>query len=81
MVYQLIIQISQEFELLLHIWKITIRSGHNFAHATTAQLSWHVQKLWSDLIIGIKMREFHFHKISVMCSETCCEIGPCNYMY
>ena len=25
-----------------------IQSGHNFAHATTAQLSWHVQKLSPD---------------------------------
>ena len=29
-------------------WKITIRSGHNFAHVMTAQLSWHVQNY--DLI-------------------------------
>ena len=25
------------------IWKIVIRSCHNFAHAMTAELSWHVQ--------------------------------------
>ena len=25
------------------IWKIIIQSSHNFAHAMTAQLSWHVQ--------------------------------------
>ena len=24
-------------------WKMIIQSGHNFAHATTAELSWHVQ--------------------------------------
>ena len=25
-----------------------IQPGHNFAHVTTAQLLWHVQKLWLD---------------------------------
>ena len=25
------------------IWKIVIKSCHNFAHAMTAELSWHVQ--------------------------------------
>ena len=27
-------------------WKIMIQSGHNFAHATTAQLLWHVQNCY-----------------------------------
>ena len=35
-------------------WKIMIRAGHNFAHATTAELSWHVQK--SDLVIYINSK-------------------------
>ena len=37
--------ISQIFEKILHALRfiIMIRSGHNFAHATTAQLLWHVQ--------------------------------------
>ena len=30
------------------MWIVVIHSGHNFAHATTAELSWHVQN--SDLI-------------------------------
>ena len=25
------------------MWKIIVRSGYNFAHAITAELSWHVQ--------------------------------------
>ena len=38
---------------LVHIhavltWKVAIKLGHNFAHVTTAELSWHVQN--SDLI-------------------------------
>ena len=40
-VYWLIIQIFKKNVLLLQ--KIMIRSGHNFAHVTTAKLSWHVQ--------------------------------------
>ena len=31
-------------------WKVMVRSGHNLAHAMTAQLSWHVQNyelIWS----------------------------------
>ena len=47
-IYKLIIKILQS------IWKAFTRkminnSGHNFAHATTAQLSWHVQN--HDLIV------------------------------
>ena len=30
---------------------LLIQSAHNFAHVMTAQLSWHVQKLWADLVI------------------------------
>ena len=33
-------------------WKIMIQSGHNFAHDTTAQLSWHVQNY--DLIRSLE---------------------------
>ena len=28
-----------------------IQSGHKFAHVMTAELSWHVQNLWPDLMI------------------------------
>ena len=40
--YRLIIKI---FEKILHALSfiIMVRSGHNFAHATTAELLWHVQ--------------------------------------
>ena len=38
----MIIQILYEI-CSAHIWQMMIRSCHNFAHATTAQLSWHVR--------------------------------------
>ena len=49
----LISQTIYEFQIVqkIHIAsmsKIDIQSCHNFAHATTAQLSWHVQN--SDMI-------------------------------
>ena len=33
-------------------WNILMRSGHNFAHAMTAQLSWHVQNY--DVIVSLE---------------------------
>ena len=47
---------------------IMIQSGNNFAHAMTAELSWHVQN--SDLIIQLLfIQEQHvFYKISIMSS-------------
>ena len=57
-------------------WKMMIRSGHNVAHATTAQLLWHVQNC--DLIASLKLQlmqrlislyfiyELCFHKILIM---------------
>ena len=41
--YELMIQISFTLK-----WKMIIQTGQNFAHATTAELSWHAQN--SDLI-------------------------------
>ena len=35
-------------------WKIIIQSSHNFAHVTTAQLSWHVQNY--DLIGSLQSK-------------------------
>ena len=43
----------KEKKIIIHLtltWKLTTRSDHNFAHAMTAQLSWHVQNndlMWS----------------------------------
>ena len=53
---------------VVFISKMMIQSGYNFAHATTAQLSWHVQN--RDLIgsLEIKLRQKYFHKISVISS-------------
>ena len=39
--YKLIFQLWQKHPVLIR--KVMMRSGHNFAHATTAQQSWHVQ--------------------------------------
>ena len=36
------------------MWIIMIWSGHNFAHATTTKLSWHVQKY--DLIGSLEFK-------------------------
>ena len=40
--YELNVQIFKKI-CVAHIWKIITISDHNFAHATTALLSWHVQ--------------------------------------
>ena len=58
--------------------KIMIRSGHtrsdhNFAHVTTAELSWHVQI--SDLLGIFKIKSDNFREISIMNSKTLCEVG------
>ena len=42
--------------IIVVIMIMIIQSGHNFAHVTTAQLLWHVQKLWPDWIIIFKVR-------------------------
>ena len=53
--------------------KIVIQSGHNFAHATTAELLWHVQNY--DLIGSWKSKWEHFFcNISIM-NWTLCEKG------
>ena len=49
---------------------IIIQPCYNFAHATTAQLSWHCQKFWPDLIIicGIRATRIFYNKLSIMSS-------------
>ena len=42
-VYGLIIQIKQKSKLLLHDKILLDQAGHNFAHFTTAELSWNEQ--------------------------------------
>ena len=48
--------------------KVMIQSGHNFAHVTTAELSWHVQNC--DLIRSLewKLQQTEINEISVMSS-------------
>ena len=41
-IHEVIIQISPKYSVIF-TWWIIIQAGHNFAHATTAKLSWHVQ--------------------------------------
>ena len=56
--------------------KVMIQSCHNYAHATTAQLLWHVQ-IWD--LIGQSIHNYskeNFHKISVKGSLIICEICP-----
>ena len=65
-VYEFIIEML--WKLFRSNFKLMIKSGHNFAHAMTAELSWHVQN--SDLIIQLFfIQEQHaFYKISIMSS-------------
>ena len=62
--------------LVAHTWQIIIRSGHDFAQATTAQLSWHVQNcnLIGLLESILEQKHFFSHKISIMSSLT--EMDP-----
>ena len=55
--YELMTQISLKNHVTLK-WKIMIRICHNFAHAMTAELSWHVQNCdmigWSESKLELK---------------------------
>ena len=42
------------------IWILTIRSGHNFAHVTTAELSVHVQNCDPIGLLFIKWKQYAF---------------------
>ena len=59
MVCELIIQILAKFQVTF-MWIIMVQSSHNFAHAMTAQLSWHVQTC--DMIgsIQLKLKQYEF---------------------
>ena len=52
------------------MFTIMIQSCHNFAHAITSQLSWHVQSF--DMIGGLSLKLEHkqFQKIWIMSSKT-----------
>ena len=52
-----------------------IQSGHNFAHVTTAKLSWHVQSC--DLIWSLFSSKCHSKNFAIwiMSSEILCEMG------
>ena len=56
-------------------WKIIIESVHNFAHAMTATLSWHVQNY--DLIgwLESKSEQTNLGEISIMSLWSVCEIA------
>ena len=59
------------------IWKITIKSGLNFAHVMTAKLSWHVQNWdrigWLESITAKKILTTFY---LVMSTSTVSEMGP-----
>ena len=54
------------------MWKKLIWLDHSFAHAMTAELSWHVQSC--DLIRSLELEQFFWD--SVMSSECICEMSP-----
>ena len=59
MVYELRTQILWKF-VVAFAWKIIIRSGHNFAHATTAELLWHVQNCDRIVYLELKLQQRNF---------------------
>ena len=65
----------------LHVaftWKRLTRSCRNFAHVTTAELSWHVQILaWSDHKNDHWNKDI-FYKISIVSSYILCEMISSN---
>ena len=59
--------------------KIIIRLGHNYAYAMAAEMSWHMQCLWPDSTIGIKIKTKDiFSKNSIVSSSIICERDPQN---
>ena len=63
--------------LFVLILILLIQSCHNFAHVMTAELSWHVQKLWHELIIIRHITsKFIFEKFCIISSWTHYEMGP-----
>ena len=68
--FELITQIFQKFSSLILI--LMIRSGRNFAHATTAELSRHVQNC--DLIrsLFLKLYQYEFYENWIMSSLPFC---------
>ena len=88
-VYELIIQISQKYHLAL-MWNIMIRSCHNFAQATTAELSWYVQNcdmigsLYAKLGQMECLQDFNYDLISLQWNKSlvihsirCSSVQPC----
>ena len=60
---------------------LTIQSCNNFAHAMTAQLSWHVQicdMIWYCLSSNSNLK---IYNIWIKSSLTLCEMGPRKYWY
>ena len=55
-VFELIIQIITNKKYIAFMWKMMIKSDHNFAHAMTTQLSWHVHN--RDLIGSLKENKY-----------------------
>ena len=53
------------------MWLVMIESGPNFAHATTAYLSWHAQTYdqIGSVDLALQLKEF-FQKFSIMSSWT-----------
>ena len=57
-------------------WKIMMRSNHNLAFVTTAELSFPVQMCDLKIILITITTKRIFHKISVVSSRTLSEMGP-----
>ena len=61
------------WEILMIMWKIMLRTGDNFAHAKTAELSWHVQNYHLNGLIELKLklkvfsRDFAYELIDRLC--------------
>ena len=51
---------------ITHSWKIIIRLGHNFAHVTTAHLSWHVLNCDLKGSLESKLMQKVFQLVTVM---------------
>ena len=64
---------------LAEILLLAIRSKQIFAHATTAQLSCHVQNFCSDHCIRIEMRvKRYFHRIWIAMEKPLVKRGPAS---
>ena len=67
--------------IIAFILILIMQSGHKFAHVTTAQLPWHVQKCDLIWLLCWSKINMNFGKIWIMSSWTLCEMGPWEEFY